>query len=76
MKWVIAVTLPTGLKMAFSSHEEQFALVPISEQGTFRKASSWDSKREAEKYLALQLEVAPQLNKLAPFEFLQCQALN
>lgn len=72
MKWIIVCTFKSGAKWAWSRRQHEFALVPL-QNGRVNLALAWDSKAEAEDYLIAQLEVAPGLAKLGPFEFIEME---
>lgn len=67
--WVIQIRMPESReKMLFAGVDGEFALVPLGKDGDASGAFCWPTYQEAEKYLKAQLEVAPQLKKLGPFE--------
>lgn len=72
-KFIIAVKLPSGTRYAWSSFENQFALVPISDSGAVRKASAFDTRTEAEDHRERQLEIAPDLARMGEHEVIEVQ---
>jgi hypothetical protein len=70
MKEVYAIicTLPSGKKYAWSGVKGEFALVPLSADGSFKGAFYWETEDKAEEHLLAQMKVAPKLRKLGPFK--------
>lgn len=67
MKFIITCVMPSGAKWAWSRFKDDFALVRC-ENGSVKNAFAWDTHDDAEGYLLAQMDVAPQLSKMGPFE--------
>lgn len=70
MKYIITVKFPSGAVWDFSTFKNQFALVQVKD-GMVRSALAFDSAQDAQRHLDKQLEIAPDLDKMAPFA-IQC----
>lgn len=73
--FVITCQTPGGHEYAWSVRDQAFALVPVVGD-VFRNASAWDTEPEAREYMDRQLEIAPELEKLGPFEILAVEVAN
>lgn len=79
MKFIITCQLPSGSRWAWAYVEQNgvkhFALAPIN-SGVARGVNAWDTREEAQEHLDEQLRLAPDLEKLGPFEIEQIEDLS